>query len=107
MILILMLDAIPCSLGSMKRISPNPKPKVQRIIGCKHRRSWIIGNGSYEWCYECGAFRGLRVFGSSATALVPSSPWVHPTGIPYGKWERAKERWEQIRAEVVKKSKTL
>jgi hypothetical protein len=73
--------------------------KARRIVGCKHRQSWIIGNGSYEWCYQCGAFRGLKQQGPRENMLAPCSPWVHPTGIggenPHDKWIKAKERWDR------------
>jgi hypothetical protein len=83
----------------MKTTETQSRHSVQRIVGCKHRGSWIIGGGSYEWCFECGAFRGLKQHGPQSNMVAPCSPWVHPSGIggenPHEKWCKAKERWER------------
>jgi hypothetical protein len=47
---------------------------------CRHERhSWIIG-GHSEWCYVCGAYRGLKVIKEGMVA--PRTNWVRPTGKP-------------------------
>ncbi len=48
---------------------------------CRHERSsWMItceGDGIAEWCYVCGAYRGLIRIGD---AYHPRTRWVRPTG---------------------------
>lgn len=41
---------------------------------CKHADPWLIGGGSYHWCWRCGAIRPLR-FGLDAE---PDGRWVGP-----------------------------
>lgn len=65
---------------------------------CKHRRTWIIGGGSHEWCYECGALRQMaRVNPTDAVEVTAYSYWVRPTGEgganPYEKMKPL-PRWE-------------
>ncbi len=50
--------------------------------GCRHgSNSWIIGGSSpSEWCYVCGAYRGLRYNGPSS--VTPRTRWIKPTGDP-------------------------
>lgn len=73
--------------------------KPIRITGCRHRKSWIIGGGRYEWCYECGSFRELEDL--SENCSIPFSPWVKPTGAggenPYSKWVKDKDAWDKKR----------
>jgi hypothetical protein len=46
---------------------------------CRHERnSWIICGGAGEWCYVCGAFRGLRIVGRGES--VARTSWCMPTG---------------------------
>jgi hypothetical protein len=45
---------------------------------CRHRTTWIVGGGSGEWCYVCGAYRGLQSVGVNARA--PRTRWIRPTG---------------------------
>lgn len=52
-------------------------PKKKRR-GCRHYHTWIIAGGYWEWCYECGAVRELRPFGTNSCA--PHSTWVRPVG---------------------------
>lgn len=47
-------------------------------MNCRHRRSWLISGGAYEWCYQCGALRNTRETGIAQ--VTPSSPWCRPTG---------------------------
>ena len=48
---------------------------------CRHgRHSWIVSGGSGEWCYVCGAYRGLAKVGDNISA--PRTLWVVPTGNP-------------------------
>lgn len=46
---------------------------------CKHRRTWMIAGGHYEWCYECGAVRGMRFMDSNSIA--PRTYWERPVGM--------------------------
>ncbi len=57
---------------------------------CCHSHTWIVGGGSGEWCYQCGAYRGLRSLGGNR--LAARTNWVRPTG-PDGKnpFEKLKE----------------
>lgn len=48
------------------------------ISKCKHRRTWLIGGGSHEWCYECGALRQMAKVGSNS--FTAYSYWVRPVG---------------------------
>ena len=44
---------------------------------CRHSaNSWIVAGGSGEWCYVCGAYRGLAV----TPGRWPRTRWVKPTG---------------------------
>jgi hypothetical protein len=45
---------------------------------CRHRESWLIAGGAYEWCYQCGALRTM--FESGIAQVTPTSPWCRPTG---------------------------
>lgn len=50
---------------------------------CRHRTSWIIcarGFPTAEWCYVCGAYRGLD--STSSNSAVPRTVWIRPTGDP-------------------------
>lgn len=45
---------------------------------CRHERnSWIVASGKGEWCYVCGAYRGLM---DGDGGLLPRTSWVRPTG---------------------------
>ena len=44
---------------------------------CNHV-SWIVGGGSGEWCYVCGAYRGLEA--AYGKPLIPRTVWIAPTG---------------------------
>jgi hypothetical protein len=45
---------------------------------CRHERnSWIVAGGKGEWCYVCGAYRGLM---DVAGGLQPRTAWNRPTG---------------------------
>jgi hypothetical protein len=46
---------------------------------CRHERhSWLIAGGYYEWCYVCGAFRGLKHIKDNVYS--PDSKWFKPSG---------------------------
>lgn len=45
---------------------------------CRHKKTWLVSGGSLEWCYECGAIRGMRHIGGNSVA--PDSKWVKPVG---------------------------
>lgn len=57
---------------------------------CRHRNSWLIADGAYEWCYECGAFRGMTHI--DVAAITPRTPWCKPVGPngenPYTLWAK-------------------
>jgi hypothetical protein len=56
---------------------------------CRHRDSWLIAGGSYEWCYRCGALRNMRETGIAQVS--PESPWCKPVGAtapnPWNVWD--------------------
>jgi hypothetical protein len=70
------------------------KPK-----GCRHRKSWLIADASYEWCYECGAFRTMEPTGLATVS--PNSPWACPNGgigdNPWFKWKIKADAWRARR----------
>lgn len=46
---------------------------------CRHERnSWIICGGCAEWCFVCGAYRGLKIVKPNVCA--PRTKWIKPTG---------------------------
>jgi len=62
---------------------------------CRHYRTWLIAGGNYEWCYECGALRAMKMI--TPTTLTNKTRWQRPVGkggenpvalelLP-GKWE--------------------
>jgi hypothetical protein len=55
---------------------------------CRHRDSWLIAGGTYEWCFRCGAFRRMRETGIAQVAAM--SPWLRPVG------PDAPNPWEQF-----------
>lgn len=72
-----------------------------RLLGCRHRQSWLIAGGVWEWCYCCGAIRRMKHIRENAVA--PDSTWVKPVGErgenPHEAWMKAsslyKERMER------------
>lgn len=56
---------------------------------CRHRDTWLLGT-SGEWCWRCGAYRGLKPTGPASA--VARTRWVRPVG-HYGKnpWRRSVE----------------
>lgn len=56
---------------------------------CKHRRTWFVAGGRYEWCYECGAIRQMEYTGPGS--LRARTRFVRPVGKdgenPYDKWK--------------------
>ncbi len=47
-------------------------------VSCRHsRNSWIVAGGSGEWCYVCGAYRGLT---NEDARRMPRTVWIKPTG---------------------------
>ena len=46
---------------------------------CRHYRTWLIADGYYEWCYECGALRGMKM--KSPTVLTSRTYWQRPVGV--------------------------
>jgi len=49
---------------------------------CRHERnSWIIGGGFYEWCFVCGAIRGMLP-DKKQNFVSPRTLWIKPTGNP-------------------------
>ena len=55
---------------------------------CRHRDSWLIAGGNYEWCYRCGALRRMREIGIAHVS--PMTLWCRPVGPvaenPWQKW---------------------
>lgn len=83
----------------MNNTETQSRHSVQRIAGCKHRGSWIIGGGSYEWCYCCGALRQMKQTGHNSCA--PDSPWCKPAGVrcenPWDAWQKSSSLYRQRR----------
>ena len=46
---------------------------------CRHRESWLIAGGAYEWCYECGALRKMMI-SHPPNVVTPITQWTRPTG---------------------------
>lgn len=56
------------------------KPMSKR---CRHAGTWIMADGSIEWCYVCGAVREmarLNYGGMAINASRAATTWVSPTG---------------------------
>ena len=47
-------------------------------MDCNHRSSWIVGGGNGEWCYVCGAYRGME--SAYGKGIQPRTVWIKPTG---------------------------
>lgn len=45
---------------------------------CRHRRTWLIAYGYYNWCYECGALQKMEV--KEPNSVYPVTLWTNPTG---------------------------
>lgn len=67
-----------------------------KLARCRHRDTWLVAGGSYEWCYNCGAFRTTRETGPAQ--VTPSSPWCRPTGPagenPWARWDRRRTAYQ-------------
>lgn len=47
---------------------------------CRHERnSWLVCGGYGEWCYVCGAFRGMRPV-EGTNGVTARTTWAKPTG---------------------------
>jgi hypothetical protein len=47
---------------------------------CRHERNaWILG-GTWEWCYRCGALRGLALIPGTSNHLKSITGWRIPCG---------------------------
>jgi hypothetical protein len=64
--------------------------------GCRHSGTWLIADGFYEWCYQCGAFRTMEKFGPNGVA--PNSAWAIPVGKDVNPWDDWRKRTESWRA---------
>lgn len=68
--------------------------RVRAADRCRHRNSWLMSGGSWEWCYECGAVR--RMFESGPAQVTPLLDWCRPTGPrgenPWRKWHDRNEK---------------
>ena len=54
--------------------------KTKQKERCRHERnSWIICGGWAEWCYVCGAYRGLNQV-KGTNHCYPRTTWAKPTG---------------------------
>ena len=66
---------------------------------CRHRDSWLIAGGAYEWCYRCGALRNMREIGIAQ--VTPQSPWCRPVGPaadnPWDRWNTARAVYQEKR----------
>ena len=51
---------------------------------CRHRNTWLIANGMYEWCYECGAIRQMQIEDINSVAPKEKNgkraKWIRPVG---------------------------
>ena len=47
-------------------------------MNCRHRKTWLIASGHYEWCYECGALRHMAV--TPPNHCRPAGRWAKPVG---------------------------
>ena len=45
---------------------------------CRHNKTWLIGYGTYEWCYQCGALRGMKQTGKNS--VTSNTQWQRPVG---------------------------
>lgn len=75
------------------------REEMEVRVNCRHRQTWIMGS-SYEWCYQCGAFRRMRQT-AQRNVIAPDSAWVTPTGPggvnPVNLWERRNATWTKRR----------
>jgi hypothetical protein len=46
---------------------------------CRHRDSWLIASGLYEWCYVCGSLRMMKL-SMDESICGPATQWTRPTG---------------------------
>jgi hypothetical protein len=46
---------------------------------CRHKETWLISGGSYEWCYQCGALRKMMI-SYPPNSVTPITQWTRPTG---------------------------
>jgi hypothetical protein len=52
---------------------------MKKKVRCRHERnSWLICGAYGEWCFVCGAFRGMKHLDGNGVA--PRTTWVRPTG---------------------------
>ena len=72
------------------------------MAACRHRQSWIVAGGCYEWCYQCGAFRRLAEI--TPTLVEATSPWCKPTGPdgdnPWESWRKRTDAYRKRRARM-------
>jgi hypothetical protein len=82
-----------------KRSGMTPARRPVTPPRCRHSASWLIDNGALEWCYQCGAWRRLRLVSESSNTVRPSTPWVRPTGNggenPWQTWRTATDAYRK------------
>ena len=71
---------------------------TSEIKNKRHRHeatSWLIANGYYEWCYQCGAIRRMEKM-EKINGVYPVSNWCKPQKEnPYEKWQNSFKKYEQ------------
>jgi hypothetical protein len=62
---------------------------------CKHRDTWLVCGAWGEWCYRCGAFRGMSHVKGKENSVTSRTTWVRPVGEkgdnPYSKMRTLKK----------------
>ena len=66
-----------------------------KIQKCRHRKTWLIAGGFWEWCYQCGAIRLMRWVEGTQNCVTPAEKWTRPTGFPDGTNPALKSRKEE------------
>lgn len=73
--------------------------KALKKKSCRHRNSWLIGGGRYEWCYECGAIRMIKPVHPEdprCNQMTRASSWALPRpgqDNPFDKWKESEKKY--------------
>ena len=63
----------------------------------RHRHentSWLIANGNYQWCYQCGAIRKMKQM-EKTNNIYSVSDWCKPQKEnPYEKWKKSFKKYD-------------
>lgn len=58
------------------------------MSACRHRKTWLIAGGRWNWCWQCGALREMQN-SDKGNFCFPVSDWQKPVGPkaqnPYGR----------------------